>query len=437
MRRIYLTAVAVACMCTLHAEQTQTGNYVLSNLSVNIADFSSPIAAAEENWVLKSSVEKDGVTKEVFVIESEFGEIKKSKTVWKRSNGDFCEEVGHISEFLTEEQNRLNYSLKYSYTCPIGHKHTGTVDEEIQFPNGNIIKTKRTGGGLGCESNWYIGNVSKFFIASQEKEYTCEETNAHGIVGNFDQGYRINNIFYKINREDGSLRQKYYCGKSEFVAINSTDTIIECKEYKDEYGKDVTDFIYSNGDLVRRTTRSGQIITQLSIHRNGGVLKSDGRNNPIFVFPDGSVLQIKGFIEVKEGSSKRGYVCGAPEMLMADEIILPNGTLTKPDGTKEEYIFGKRKADLEAQAEAERAAKEKKEYDAMCQKFGKANVDKWNKDKELWVGMPVSLMKEVTINKVVQQTATATRYHIYNVMNQPRWSVWVSNGKITSIRVIN
>ena len=143
------------------------------------------------------------------------------------------------------------------------------------------------------------------------------------------------------------------------------------------------------------------------------------------------------FIEVKEGSSKRGYVCGAPEMLMADEIILPNGTLTKPDGTKEEYIFDKRKADLEAQAEAERAAKEKKEYDAMCQKYGKANVDKWNKNKELWVGMPVSLMKEVTINKVVQQTATATRYHIYNVMNQPRWSVWVSNGKITSIRVIN
>ena len=48
MRRIYLTAVAVACMCTLHAEQTQTGNYVLSNSSVNIVDFCSPIAAADE-----------------------------------------------------------------------------------------------------------------------------------------------------------------------------------------------------------------------------------------------------------------------------------------------------------------------------------------------------------------------------------------------------
>ena len=84
MKRILLTAVAVACMCTLHAEQTQTGNYVLSNSSVNIVDFCSPIAAADDNWVLKSSVEKDGVTKEVFVIESEFGEIKKSKTVWKK-----------------------------------------------------------------------------------------------------------------------------------------------------------------------------------------------------------------------------------------------------------------------------------------------------------------------------------------------------------------
>lgn len=88
MKRILLTAIAVACMCTLHAERTQTGNCVLSNRSVNIVDFSSPFAAADGNWVLKSSVEKDGVTKEVFVIESEFGEIKNSKTVWKRSNGD-------------------------------------------------------------------------------------------------------------------------------------------------------------------------------------------------------------------------------------------------------------------------------------------------------------------------------------------------------------
>ena len=420
-------------MCTLHAEQTQTGNYVLSNSSVNIVDFCSPIAAADDNWVLKFSEEKDGVTMEIFVIENEFGEVKKRKTVWKRSNGDFCEEEG---------KNMFDYSLiKYSYTCPLGHKHIGTEDEEILFPNGNKIKTKRTGRGLDCKSDWYIVNESKLILAGQEKEYICEETetNAHGIVGHFDKGYRINNIFYKINREDGSLRQKYYCGKyrgePNFLAINSTDTIIECKEYKDEYGKDVTDFIYSNGDLVRRTTRSGQIITQLSIHRNGGVLKSDGWDNHKFIFPDGSVLQIKGFIEVKEGSSTSGYVCGAPEMLMADEIILPNGTLTKPDGTKEEYIFGKRKADLEAQAEAERAAKEKKKYDAMCQKFGKANVDKWNKNKELWVGMPVSLMKEVTVYKVVQQTATATRYYIYNVLNQPHWSVWVSNGKITSITV--
>ena len=164
MRRIYLTAVAVACMCTLHAEQTQTGNYVLSNSSVNIVDFCSPFAAADDNWVLKSSVEKDGVTKEVFVIEGEFGEIKKSKTVWKRSNGDFCEEGG-----------------KYSYTCPLGHKHTGTEDEEILFPNGNIIKTKRTVGGLDCKSDWYIEGVSKLFVASQEKEYTCEATPINAI----------------------------------------------------------------------------------------------------------------------------------------------------------------------------------------------------------------------------------------------------------------
>lgn len=169
---------------------------------------------------------------------------------------------------------------------------------------------------------------------------------------------------------------------------------------------------YTRGDVVQYPGPN------IRLHRNGGTFL---RNLSGFSLklPNGSKFEYK-----ETPASWNNWL----SFLVYENLPFTDGWLTKADGTKEEYKNG---VNMAKKAAEEKAAEQRK-YNERCRKWGKANIDRLKRET-VWVGMPEGLMKETYTCTIEYKSATSTQYYLYNLFNNPLYSVWVSNGRITSI----
>ena len=431
---------------------------------------SEKLASEKDKYVLKSTVEEDGVTREWWVIQDEFDNVQKGKYVYKYKKGGSYVEYDKKHFYENDK-----FFKEWNFICKYGHKHTGNSIEgdEALFQNGTIIKSDKTDfysarsikdkdcGLVGESNRVYRGPYTILYLPGQDEAYTCK----------FDKGFLIKDRIYQVT-VDGKLIPRYYWVKDMIfpLPINATDTIIERKVYKDENGKKVVDYIYANGDLVRETENSG---TQFKLHRSGGVLKGStqghlsgrsGYNNLKIDFPEGSSFTFSNLNKVimAKGPYERGLIisedtvfqASLEDALMANEYVFYYGSLTKADGTSEVYFEGKTKAQIEAEHEAriaaekaqkeaeqaQKAANEKKTRDSYIKKYGFYPGDYKRAQDAIKVGRPFGAIEEFYICKLVRDNGTAKQYKvlILNSLTNDNLNisayVWVQNGKITSVR---
>lgn len=407
------------------------------------------ISVSTEGYKLARTTSNNGITKEEYVIEDEFGVTEKKLLFYKKENGDYL---------VAEEKERIVF--EYKRTCKEGHVHTrkGKIysclfdngikledelkSEMIQFSiDAYFLDFINSFINSGCEGI-SIEEGTVLYLPGQTEKHIYGKPSEEETVFGAAEGFPINDRLYKMQR-DGTLIPFMQRVNNLYMYANETDTISDITISNDSDGKRIVEINYVNGDLFR----VGGEKPGIKIHRNGGLLVGSGNfDNIQLKYQDGSAFFFKGFRApmISNERNDHGFLKETSIMyydgfkyshLCDKEIPMLSGVMKYPDGTSSEFFDGINLKEADAKWESQRKAKEQKEYDAMCRKYGKVNVDKWNRTKEFWVGMPVELMKEVASCEVKQQNASGTQYYIYNVMHQPHWSVWVKNGKITSIRV--
>ncbi len=196
---------------------------------------------------------------------------------------------------------------------------------------------------------------------------------------------------------------------------------------------------YANGDSIISTGAGGPFLVESgSIHRNGGVLTIkvvNGKLIQILTYPNGDKY-IGGFNELTCGD------CLLLTDLETKKVKYLNGTLIKSNGKRIEYKDGKSEIEIAAAKKAD-DAEAMALYKQLCTKFGKKYVDAALNYK-LMVGMPEELLLRSFTAKLVE---TGRNYKLYHITGLGMtnfghtlsdsvllYSVWVSNGRITSIK---
>lgn len=122
-----------------------------------------------------------------------------------------------------------------------------------------------------------------------------------------------------------------------------------------------------------------------------------------------------------------------------------NGTLIKADGKQIEYTEGTSEIEIAAEKKA-KDAEAMAIYKQLCNKYGKKYVDAALNKKPI-VGMPEELLRKVFNLKLVKENVSGKLYRItgFGWTNSGStftnsallYSVWVRNGRVTSVRIWN
>ena len=182
------------------------------------------------------------------------------------------------------------------------------------------------------------------------------------------------------------------------------------------------------------------------LKKNNGVLTVDDRGEMTFKMNDGTVF--KGYFkeQVKflgDSSQFSSYFEEKADLklLQYEELTPWSGSITYADGTTDELTAGESvKAMKKAEQEKEKAA-----YDTLCKKFGKKYTDDAMAGR-ITIGMPEALLISAFKTKLIEQNASSKLYRIYGwgvtdygssatiSNNAHTKSVWVTNGKVSSVR---
>lgn len=399
------------------------------------------LAQGLEGYTLKETKKIGNITEKTYVQEDDFGNVKQSYYMWEKKNGDY---------YISKDRYGKDV-IKYKHTVPKYEKDgnegitpIGTVYTyengigTITYPNGNkLVNVNRKEDLVSYEAfqerdnGWGItikakafGNPNNFAI---DKSYQTAEKPLMAIPAKQTEGYRaVFDIMVVGQQEPRSgfskgddriymvtlngefvpyLQKIPYCrddnGTEYYYWACATDDI-------EKLTNNPTTIHYKNGDLIQYPGPN------MKLHRNGGTYLHNNTSS-VLKFADGSRFEFAS-------PAFDWFKIVKPEMVLTD------GWLIKTDGTKEQYKNG---VNLAKKA-AEEEAKEKKRYNALCQKYGKAHVDRLKRET-VWIGMPEGLLKESYKYTVEHRSTTSTQYYLYNIMDKPFKSVWVSRGRVTSI----
>ena len=273
-----------------------------------------------------------------------------------------------------------------------------------------------------------------------------------GFKGLQAEGLLIGNRLYNANVE-GKLTSFAQIVDGLPIPALKTDSVIEVKTKvcKNESGDDAVQLTinYANGDSIVCTgAELGFIVNSGTIHRNGGVLTIkvvNGKNLQILTFPNNDK-----YIGSFKNESPEGLGSGYSDCLCLSHLACPklqycDGTLIKADGKQIEYTRGTSEIEIAAEKKA-KDAEAMAIYKQLCNKYGKKYVDAALNKKPI-VGMPEELLRKVFNLKLVKENVSGKLYRItgFGWTNSGStftnsailYSVWVSNGRVTSVRIWN
>lgn len=261
-------------------------------------------------------------------------------------------------------------------------------------------------------------------------------------------GYAIGDRLYKIKLTQKGIIRKPYAQvlDGRVYYINSSDTIISVtKRENGGYGWDTLFIKYKNGDYVIRTEGT---LLEYSIHRNGGLLKYNGKGSTasaVLTFPDGSYYE-GTFSHL--GNVDERILSFSPIILEFDELEFYTGKWYTSDGDLIVYDEGLTLAEQLAREEASKKANEKA-YAELCTKFGKRYVDSALIDGKPIVGMPEELFLAAFKAELVDESQYSKKYRVrgFGIINSSyamtitdrdlKWTVWVAGGKVYDIKYWN
>lgn len=231
--------------------------------------------------------------------------------------------------------------------------------------------------------------------------------------------------------------------KKFLLPVTSQDSVTGYKFIDDKEKIKIT---YANGDEVHILPNNDYLIDSTRIHKNNGLLEYKD-NMVYFTLKDGRKFRAQSFKEVNRIHSQE---------ILAQSTLTPwHGLMINADNTGVRIVEGMAEEEKIAKDEAERkkaeAEKEKKEreqYSALCKKFGKTYVDAALKGQVI-IGMPELLFVATFKPTLKQQSGNRKLYYVYGwgtydtlsqttiTNNQLKKTIWVTNGKVSSIRIVN
>lgn len=345
----------------------------------------------------------------------------------------------------TREKVEGSNEFKFRNSFPVGNyiESTNTISSYPKtwqnFKSGDVTITYYSGDSLHIEKlnkNYPIVNLSR----DVDLEYV---------------GIMVNDRFCTLF-PDGSISKSFLQKFDEhYYFANTTDTIMDVIDGKDNKTKTLK---YTNGDEVviyydkdvKNTEQfKKHAIKSSSIHRNGGILTFN-----VLRLPDGRVYQ-GSFMDRDGRAGVRSWSIYDDDRSLPNASILSFDTLTyysgnlmlPPDGRIVEYSHGRSEEEIKREAQKSRQQKEAEEkaaYNKLCTKFGKKYVDAALAGKPI-VGMPEPLFVVTFKPELSQEYENSKCYHVrgwglrngsssMTLTNKAlKYSVWVTNGKISSI----
>lgn len=287
-----------------------------------------------------------------------------------------------------------------------------------------------------------------------------EEPTASYPIVKVTDGYKLTKLnFIKGNKKyrinEAGWAEAYMQsapGGNRFYYANDKDSIVRVEE---SGHKEI--IYYSNGDEVELDREKGSVngkpvVTRANLHRNGGDLKVqtiNGSPRTRLTLSNGDVFT--GSFKMNEELSSWEVIddpySAFVEFMLSDSELTPWKGSWNRNGEIELIVDGMNKAEKERQDAAKKAAEEaenRKQYNNLCNQFGKKYVDAALAGRPI-VGMPEKLFlaafnasKETTSNG-----STLYRVYGFGVINgfskititdrKLKWSIWVSSGRISYI----
>lgn len=314
---------------------------------------------------------------------------------------------------------------------------TDYISKDIKFGSGytkwfNAFRNK-TSKGL----HWY-GSNSLYYLSPDKDPLECVEFKHLSL---FKKGNRLYGV-----KKDGSLMAMAQELNEEYYFASQHDSIVCATTLSDGVKLD-----YANGDNVLLWP-NGDGIINANIHRNDNLITIKQINDNIVAtikYKNGDVFvgQSRAFAVYNELPNYDETIYDIPfnnsehaRMLGFTDIIPWEGLMNKVDGSSYKIEKGLTPDVIEAQKQAEKA-KEIAQYNELCNQFGKQYVDSALKG-EVIVGMPESLLKAAFQTSLYEE---GNGYKIYRITgfgwvgntftdNALKYSVWVVNGKVSSIK---
>ena len=345
----------------------------------------------------------------------------------------------------TREKVEGSNEFKFRNSFPVGNyiESTNTISSYPKtwqnFKSGDVTITYYSGDSL------HIEKLNKNYpIVDLRRDVDLEYV-----------GIMVNDRFCTLF-PDGSISKSFLQKFDEhYYFANTTDTIVDVIDGKDNKTKTLK---YANGDEVviyydkdvKNTEQfKKHAIKSSSIHRNGGILTFN-----VLRLPDGRVYQ-GSFMDRDGRAGVRSWSIYDDDRSLPNASILSFDTLTyysgnlmlPPDGRIVEYSHGQSEEEIKREAQKSRQQKEAEEkaaYNKLCTKFGKKYVDAALAGKPI-VGMPEPLFVVTFKPELSQEYANSKCYHVrgwglrngrssMTLTNKAlKYSVWVTNGKISSI----
>lgn len=238
-------------------------------------------------------------------------------------------------------------------------------------------------------------------------------------------------------------------------------TKIQRGNKENPYYEDLLRLTYANGDVIEIKKENEYSPTRFirgTIHCEGVVAEfrakpdsnlfswtSDTRltydNGTIY---DGTVKETGGYEEVKD------------EVLYCSKLTPWTGIYTYSNGQQEKIYDGQTEREREqkaAKAKQEKEQQEKAHYNKMCQRYGKKYWDTFCNTYRPIVGAPESLILEHFHGRLEYENQQAKKYiltgvttgnsyltysqmkSVYRMVNFTSLTVWVKNGRVTSVHV--
>lgn len=394
--------------------------------------------------------------------------------VYKKVNGDFYSESHRSCEyalFKLGDGTIIEFGDDVCIKGGIRKERTGT---KIKFKNGNYLLSFVTPDwdwfndkDYNCQKVLRDCRAEAYgYVLAKEPDKIYEITKKVSASGHatyddeYDKSVFIKGSYYKIDTKNGNisllarivpsldLNGKFV--DSVYVYSTPQDSILYCIKTADEvflHGS-IYKVVYANGDEAYITEKNDFLMPGTRIHRKNGIFeykKVEFKEYALLTLNDGRKFKTDVYNGFKEGILNEA-------LLLSEETLTPNnGLMINKDNTGVVIEDGMTSEEKKAKENAERQQKEKldkEKYNSLCKKFGKANVDAALKG-QIRIGMPEVLFVAVFKPTLKQQSGNKKQYNVYGwgtyeykrsttiTNNQLKKIVWVTNGKVSSIRNIN